>query len=195
MQTIQYRGFALTIHKDGSTTWRDPKAGPRKADSLHAAKICIALSAKLVPTHLRFLKFVEVKQNGCHDWTGATSKIDTGFVGRFMWNGRNWRAPRVSYSLFVATIPAGVLVCHTCDRPICVNPTHLFLGTDAANRLDCKNKGRMNHWQGPLKLTTDQVQGIRDYLDLGESTMRISAAFGVSSQLVNYYRRKFYVND
>lgn len=96
------------------------------------------------PLEVRFWALVQ-KTEGCWLWVGAR----TGPYGKILlWTGpgtprRYRRAHRVVWELTHGPIPAGLLVCHRCDTPLCVNPDHLFLGTDADNRRDCANKGRV----------------------------------------------------
>lgn len=54
-------------------------------------------------------------------------------------------AHRISYIIAYDSIPQDMLVCHSCDNPLCVRPTHLFLGTNADNVRDKELKGRGNH--------------------------------------------------
>ena len=77
--------------------------------------------------------------SGCWLWLAYTNSAGYGSV---IDNGKNKSAHRASYEEFVGPIPEGILVCHRCDTPSCINPNHLFLGTYADNAKDCVNKKR-----------------------------------------------------
>lgn len=77
--------------------------------------------------------------NGCWLWAGKTDVHGYGLLAH---DGKIVRAHRVAYSLMVGDIPAGLYVCHKCDVPRCINPAHLFVGTQSDNIRDCAAKGR-----------------------------------------------------
>ena len=78
----------------------------------------------------------------CSEWTGATD--DDGY-GRRRWRGKVRKAHRVAWEIAYGPIPEGAKVLHRCDNPPCIEPTHLFLGTQADNVADMIAKGRQGH--------------------------------------------------
>jgi hypothetical protein len=98
-------------------------------------------------------------ETGCWNWLGATKNNYA--VIRFM--GRNMRVHRLIYLIFFGVIPEGQVVCHRCDNPICIRPTHLFAATQLVNIADMITKERHARGEknGSAKLTEDDVRAIR----------------------------------
>ena len=86
----------------------------------------------------RFWEKVD-KSGDCWLWTASTKD---GQYGCFWMNGRSTFAHRTAWEIHNGPIPDGILVCHTCDTPLCVRPAHLWLGTNADNMRDRDQKGR-----------------------------------------------------
>jgi hypothetical protein len=83
--------------------------------------------------------------NGCWVWVGARKwygSREKHNRAQFRFDGGTKAASRVSFAHFKGPIPVGLNVCHTCDDGLCVNPEHLFLGTQSDNIRDCVAKGR-----------------------------------------------------
>ncbi|MDV4166197.1 HNH endonuclease [Rhizobium leguminosarum] len=137
----------------------------------------------------RFFRFVGLR-SGCWKWIGST---DPNGYGRMNVSGKPILAHRISYTIHRGQIPKGMVVCHSCDNPNCVNPDHLFLGTQADNVTDMHNKGRAikralsgeNH--GNAKLTEEAVKEIRNSK---ESTSSLARKFGVSRAVVYAARER-----
>ena len=127
--------------------------------------------------------------NDCWLWRGKKR----GGYGRIrVWrDGREYSAHRISLLLTKGTL-SELDVCHTCDNPPCVNPEHLFAGTEALNMADAANKNRMALGlnNGRAKLSNEQVMKIRN----AEFTSRHAAfvlakQFGISKTHVHSIRR------
>ena len=86
----------------------------------------------------------------CWIWRGAKSgTLGKNPYGEAWINGRGQvYAHRMAWELTYGAVPKGLCVLHQCDRPLCVNPLHLWLGTKADNTHDAMRKGRFvyNHF-------------------------------------------------
>lgn len=147
------------------------------------------------PFRSRFFRFIQMNQSGCWNWTGHKNKDGYGFISL---NGRPRLATRISFVMHGGIFEEGKdLVCHHCDNPSCVNPDHLWAGSNKDNMKDAKEKGRVkkgdshyaridpsrlphgeNHWL--CKVSDEQVREIRLLKQQGIKCPDIARMFGIS---------------
>jgi hypothetical protein len=135
--------------------------------------------------------------NGCWLWTGAISSSGYGSYGAPQ---GTVSTHRYAYALTYGPIDSKLLVCHRCDVKLCVNPSHLFLGTHADNALDYFDKGfiriskprkQNGEANSNSRLTHTQVLAIRALCDAGIQQKDVARQFGIDpSNVSNIVSRK-----
>jgi len=138
----------------------------------------------------RFSAKVDVRGPGeCWPWTGARTKRGYGHLTRE--GGGHVYAHRAAWEMNFGAIPAGLFVCHRCDNPACVNPAHLFLGTNQDNVSDMVAKGRhlRGERHGMATITNAQAREVRERLARGERQAHIARALGISKGTVHNIKR------
>ena len=131
--------------------------------------------------------YVEDEETGCWNWTAGKQSMGYGMMTV---KGKRMLAHRYSYELaHTNKIPKGMFVLHKCDNPACVNPDHLFLGTQKDNIRDCIKKNRHSPpphiGQAHRKLTEKQVIKIKKLLSQGLSRRKIAKLFPVTSATID----------
>lgn len=123
-------------------------------------------------------------ENGCWMYTGGWNSRG---YGNFWQHGRTRSAHVVSYEIHVGQIPEGMFVLHKCDNKWCVNPDHLFLGTQQDNIDDMINKGRdkfKREQNGRALLTEQQVGEIKSLLGV-HSQEQIAKLYNVTRSTIS----------
>lgn len=134
-------------------------------------------------------RFIPEPNSGCWLWTRSTSPGPKPPKPKAILGGRAFIGSRLAFLIYRGPIPEGMLVCHRCDLPLCVNPDHLWLGTNADNLADMKAKGRSAYGErcAQSKLTISDVQEIRSY-SLG--SVEAAKKFGVTKRTINDVRAR-----
>lgn len=146
---------------DRARAWAIANPERRKAIAL---KSYLKLRSELKPVLTPFQRFeglyTPVPATGCWLWTGS---VNRGGYGKTKVDRKHITAHRWSWILHKGDIPDGLHVLHRCDVPACVNPDHLFIGTNQDNVDDRQRKDRQGKFVPIPKrvLTDEQVKEIR----------------------------------
>lgn len=140
------------------------------------------------PISVRFARHVHFCDSGCWAWTGAKNENGYGVIGRGRRGEGNAKAHRLSFEIFHAVqLNPQQVICHRCDNPACVNPDHLFVGTQQDNLADMVSKERgstpplLRGTENPkAKLNEHLVRRAFRLREDGLSTYRIADELGVS---------------
>lgn len=129
-------------------------------------------------------------EEGCWEWLGG--KTGDGY-GSLSVGAKRVLAHRYSYYLSFGD-PGDALVCHTCDNPSCVRPSHLFLGDHQANSDDMQSKNRGRWFSGEknqnAKLLDAQVEDLLQLYRAGVRQTDLAVRFGISQPHVSRLIRK-----
>jgi len=131
------------------------------------------MSCELISKEKFDSKWIPEPFSGCWIWTGSVDRDGYGMIGR---NHTTYIAHRISWLIYKSQIPDGLLICHKCDTPGCVNPDHLFLGTDRDNADDSVLKGRKRKKLSPeqalmIRSSTKGTSVLARELKVNESTI------------------------
>ena len=137
----------------------------------------------------RFRSKVQVAgDDDCWRWSGSTFKQG---YGRVRLGQHVFKAHRIAYYIATGHDPLPLMVCHTCDNPMCCNPSHLFLGTKGDNNRDRELKGRgiqhKGEKHGQARLTESDVRVIRRSR---RSLSWLAKRYGVSPSHVCQIRKR-----
>ena len=181
------------------------KADPNCIQGIPALQPIVNLSPKDL---LRFWEKVEKlgTEAGCWLWTSA---IHTEGYGMLYLNGKAVRAHRIMWEITYGPVPQGLFVLHRCDLRCCVNPAHLFLGTNQDNVDDMMRKGRhrkpdpeflsarlretvrKGEEHSSAKLTEEQaLEIVRRYKAGGETHRSLGKEFGTDHTTIGDILRK-----
>lgn len=134
-------------------------------------------------------------EKGCWFWNG---KVDPKGYGYTQYDGKRWTTHRLSYLLRHGKIPKGREILHTCDTPNCVQPLHLWPGTQQDNIADMDAKGRRGTVKGRFvgekhpfaKLTDAQVLEIRARYQAGGIMQKdLAEEYGVVPSAISHLIR------
>ena len=119
-------------------------------------------------------------------WIWSYGKKTTGY-GELKSHTKRFLVHRFMWEEIYGKIPANMCVCHKCDNPLCVNPSHLFLGTIADNQQDMASKGRSTQGEKhpKAKLTNNDITDIRQLLSKGIYQKDVALFYNISQPAIS----------
>lgn len=139
----------------------------------------------------RFWEKVD-KSGSCWLWTGGTIR---GYgqinLGRIDGKQRTVYAHRFAWTITNGAIADALKVCHTCDVPLCVNPSHMFLWTQANNLTDARQKGRLVDGAHLIRISDDAIAHIQQVYARGNG-LALAKQFGISGSSVSRIARNLH---
>lgn len=116
----------------------------------------------------------------CLIWLGH---VNADGYGEISYKGRRQRIHRYAWESAIGPIPVGMFVCHKCDTPACIEPSHLFLGTPADNMADKMAKGRHR-----VRRKLSERAATEILADSGSSCIALAKKYGIGSSQIHRIR-------
>lgn len=180
------KGEAIKITLTCDTCSKEFKRSPCHAKA-NARAFCSQKCWQSQSLEKKFWKLVNISEaDSCWEWQGRRHARGYGTIKD---GGKLRLAHRVSWEIHFGPIPEGMCVCHKCDNPPCINPSHFFLGTNQENTADRVAKGRSGRTQGEAnhqaKINNSIVLDIFIFRGDGFGSKEIAEALCIRRAMVN----------